>query len=153
VTGTAQSLDLTLAGRRVRLSVCHLGLACCGIEVRAALRLPDPVKSDLSLAEQRSAGVTRPRSGDEPPALNVLLVAGTITRATADTVRAAYDALPKPRAVLAFGACAISGGPYWDSYAVVCGAERLVPVDLVLPGCPPPPQDLRAGLEMLVADA
>ncbi len=145
--GTAESIALTVAGRRVSLHLCQLGLACCGLEIRAAMRLPD-------LSGAIAAGVSGSPGGDGPaPAeadLNVLVVAGTITLATADAVREAYEALPEPRAVLAFGACAISGGPYWDSYAIVPGAHRLVPVDVVLPGCPPRPEELLGGLAMLV---
>ena len=88
-----------------------------------------------------------------PADLNVLIVAGTITLATAALVRTAYDELAEPRAVLAFGACAISGGPYWDSYAIVAGADRIVPVDGFLPGCPPRPDELRGALELLVRNA
>jgi NADH-quinone oxidoreductase subunit B len=77
---------------------------------------------------------------------HVLVVAGTVTRALASTVLAAYQALPEPRVVVAFGACAISGGPYWDSYSVLPGAGEIVPVDLRVPGCPPSPHDLAAAI-------
>jgi len=52
----------------------------------------------------------------------------------------------EPKVVVAFGACAISGGPYWDSYSVISGAHELVPVDIQVPGCPPGPEELAAAL-------
>jgi NADH-quinone oxidoreductase subunit B len=73
---------------------------------------------------------------------NVLVIAGTVTEALSEVVRKAYANLPEPKKVIAFGVCAITGGPYWDSYAVVPGAHNLIPVDLNVPGCPPTPEDL-----------
>jgi NADH-quinone oxidoreductase subunit B len=74
-------------------------------------------------------------------------VAGTVTARLAPELVAAHERLPEPRAVLAFGACTATGGPYWDSYAVIPGAHEVVPVDVWVAGCPPRPQDLVAGLE------
>jgi NADH-quinone oxidoreductase subunit B len=122
------------AGRRYALTVVELGLACCAVEVLAAAS----ARPDL----------LAPGAAEHPDA-HVLVVSGTVTTAQADSVRAAYDALPTPRAVLAFGACAISGGPYWDSYAVVAGVDTLVPVDVYVPGCPPRPAALLEGLATL----
>ncbi len=95
------------------------------------------------------------RAAAEPdtsePDLNVLVVAGTVTKANAALVRSSYEALPEPRAVIAFGVCTISGGPYWDSYSVLPGIADLVPVDLMVPGCPPQPEDVVAALNTLAA--
>lgn len=91
--------------------------------------------------------------GAGPPAVSaraadLLLVAGSITRRQAPILRGLYERMLEPRWVIAWGACAISGGPY-DNYATVAGLGRLIPVDLVVPGCPPRPESLRAALEAL----
>ena len=122
--------------QRVSLHVVELGLACCGIEVREARR-----------AAEALAAVGDPGpDGSTPADLNVLVVAGTVTTRLAPGLVEAYAQLPEPRAVLAFGACAATGGPYWDSYSVLPGAHEVVPVDAWVPGCPPRPEDLVAGL-------
>ena len=81
--------------------------------------------------------------------MNVLVVAGTVTKANADLVRRSYENLPTPRAVIAFGVCTISGGPYWDSYSVVPGIAEIVPVDIMVAGCPPQPADIAEALNAL----
>ena len=70
--------------------------------------------------------------------LNVLLVAGTLTKAGVGQVLSAWERLPEPRAAVAFGVCAASGGPYWDSPLVVPGVGEVLPVSRMVPGCPPP---------------
>jgi NADH-quinone oxidoreductase subunit B len=114
--------------------VFDAGLACCAVEVSAALR--------------RCAGQL---PGDA--AVNVLVVAGTVTDKLAPLVLSAYRDLPAPRRVLSFGACSNSGGPYWDSYCVTKGADQLIPVDVYVPGCPPRPEALVHGLRLLLSAA
>ena len=114
------------------VQVFDAGLACCAVEVSAALR--------------RCAGQL---PGDA--AVNVLVVAGTVTDKLAPLVLAAYRDLPEPRRVLSFGACSNSGGPYWDSYCVTKGADQLIPVDVYVPGCPPRPEALVHGLRLLLS--
>jgi len=114
--------------------VFDAGLACCAVEVSAALR--------------RCAGQL---PGDA--AVNVLVVVGTVTDKLAPLVLAAYRDLPGPRRVLSFGACSNSGGPYWDSYCVTKGADQLIPVDVYVPGCPPRPEALVHGLRLLLGTA
>ena len=114
--------------------VFDAGLACCAVEVSAALR---------RCASQLP--------GDA--AVNVLVVAGTVTDKLAPLVLAAYRELPGPRRVLSFGACSNSGGPYWDSYCVTKGADQLIPVDVYVPGCPPRPEALVHGLRLLLSAA
>lgn len=122
------------AGRVFSLTVVEVGLACCAVEVLAAAAAhPD---------------LLGPGPAADPHA-HVLVVSGTVTTAQAASVRAVYDGLPEPRAVLAFGACANTGGPYWDSYAVVPGVDTVLPVDVYVPGCPPRPEALLAGLDTL----
>ena len=115
-----------------RLTMFDLGLACCAVEFVAATLLPDlgPVAAELADA-------------------NVLVVTGTITDVTAPAVVSAYDRMPEPRWVVSFGACANTGGPYWDSYSVTKGIDQLVPVDVYVPGCPPRPETLRQALRLL----
>jgi NADH-quinone oxidoreductase subunit B len=136
--GIVERAWVRVGSHSVSVQVHEMGLACCGIEVREARR-----------AAELLDAVAGPDDGAAPGAsadLNVLVVAGTVTsRLAADLVRA-YAEVPEPRAVLAFGACAATGGPYWDSYSVLPGAHEVIPVDVWVPGCPPRPQDLLAGL-------
>lgn len=126
------------------MHVAELGLACCGIEVREARRAAELLDAVAGSGDGRG-----PDDGAESGAtaeLNILVVAGTVTSRLAADLARAYADLPEPRAVLAFGACAATGGPYWDSYSVLPGAHEVIPVDAWVPGCPPRPQDLLAGL-------
>jgi NADH-quinone oxidoreductase subunit B len=134
------TLDLTLdLGRRYRLRLANVGLACCAVEFVAA-----------SIADPTLIGPPPSGAGDDVPReLEVLVVSGTVTDKIAPAVRAMYDALPAPRRVISFGACANSGGPYWDSYSVVKGVDTIVPVDLYVPGCPPRPQALLDAVRQL----
>ena len=116
-----------------QVQVFGAGLACCAVEFHAALSHPEIAEQ----IKEASIGVGG----------NILVLAGTITHALAPTVRAAYDSMPEPRAVIAFGACTISGGPYWDSYSVVPGSP--VPVDVHIPGCPPPPETLTIAMQQV----
>lgn len=128
------------AGRRFSLWVFDVGLACCAVEFLAA-----------SIAVGVD-GVPRlgalPVTGDAADA-DVLLVSGTVTAKLAPSVRALYDRLPDPKHVISFGACANSGGPYWDSYCVTPGVHTLLPVDVHVPGCPPRPEALLDALRAL----
>jgi NADH-quinone oxidoreductase subunit B len=123
------------------LRVHSLELACCSVEVSEALaRLG--VRPD---ADADAAG-TGART-------HVLLVSGTVTRTSVADVRAAWESLPEPRVAVAFGACTITGGPYWDSYAVLPGLDGIVPAAVHVPGCPPRPQAVHKALEMVRARA
>jgi len=79
---------------------------------------------------------------DTPCHRTVLLVSGTVTQALAPAVVTALEDLPPETEVVAFGACATSGGPYWDAPMVVPGVDRLVKVRSYVPGCPPRPEAL-----------
>jgi NADH-quinone oxidoreductase subunit B len=85
-------------------------------------------------------------SNSATAAANILVIAGTVTTALIPTVTAAFAGLAEPKVVVAFGACAITGGPYWDSYSVVPGVDQVIPVDIHVPGCPPSPEELAAAL-------
>ena len=125
-------------GRDISLRVFDAGLACCAVEVSAALR--------------RFADLLPRVPGGSAPPVHVLVVAGTVTDKLAPLVLRAYHDLPQPRLVLSFGACSNSGGPYWDSYCVTKGVDQLIPVDVYVPGCPPRPEALVHGLRLLLDD-
>ena len=124
-------------GRRWSLTVVNVGLACCAVEAMVA-----------SLSTSSPVG-TVPYADDDR-SVDVLVISGTVTDKLAPLVRQLHDASPRPVKVLSFGACANSGGPYWDSYSVTQGVDRVLPVDAWVPGCPPPPQALLDALEALV---
>jgi NADH-quinone oxidoreductase subunit B len=114
-----------------RLWLFDVGLACCAVEFAAAVR-----GSEVAAA---------------PEAADVLVVSGTLTDVLAPALRSLYERMPEPRYVLSFGSCANCGGPYWDSYSVTKGVDRVIPVDVYIPGCPPRPEALVAGLTQLAA--
>jgi NADH-quinone oxidoreductase subunit B len=125
------------AGRRYRLSVFNVGLACCAVEFVAATMRHD------AFADLAADPV------DDPHAAEVLVVSGTVSDKLAPAVARIYAALPGPRYVVSFGSCANAGGPYWDSYAVTKGVDQIIPVDVYVPGCPPRPEALLDGLATL----
>ena len=126
------------AGGAYSLRVFDAGLACCGVEVAAALRRAGALAA---------AGEGKEQSGP----VNVFVVAGTVTDKLAPFVLKAFQDTPPPRRVLSFGACSNSGGPYWDSYCVTKGVDQFIPVDVYVPGCPPRPEALLAGLALVLS--
>ena len=122
--------------RRYRLTVLNVGLACCAVEAVVAALGDSAVPGELPLAGPDDA-------------VEVLVVSGTVTDKLAPLVRRLHAGLPGPVRVVSFGACANSGGPYWDSYSVTKGVHLVVPVDVWVPGCPPRPEALLAALREL----
>ena len=108
------------------------GLACCAIEMMAT----SGPRYDL---DRLGAGAFRasPRQSD------VMIVAGTVTLKMASRIKRLYAQMPEPKFVISMGACASAGGPYWDhGYHVLKGVDKVVPVDVYIPGCPPRPEAL-----------
>jgi NADH-quinone oxidoreductase subunit B len=135
VTTTTSTVRLNW-GTRYEVTVLDLGLACCGVEVMAALH-------------GRGAQAPEPVSADAPEVAHVLVVSGTVTDVMLPAVIASYEAMPEPKYVLSVGACSNTGGPYWDSYCVTKGIDQMLPVDVAVPGCPPRPEALLDGMRAL----
>ena len=115
----------------------EFGLACCAIEMMQAA-MP---RYDMERFGAAPRGT--PRQSD------LLIVSGTLCNKMAPALRKVYDQMPEPRYVISMGSCANGGGYYYFSYSVVRGCDRIVPVDIYVPGCPPTAEALVYGVLQL----
>ena len=122
-------------GRRSSVWPLMFGLACCAIEMIAA----QTARYDMA---RFGMEVMRPT----PRQADMLLVSGTVTKKMLPAIIRLYNQMPEPKYVVAMGACASGGGPFKEGYNVVAGIDKFLPVDVYIPGCPPTPQALIAGL-------
>ena len=115
------------------------GLACCAVEMMQA----GAARYDLD----RFGVIFRP----SPRQSDVMIVAGTLTNKMAPALRKVYDQMPNPKLVISMGSCANGGGYYHYAYSVTRGCDRIVPVDVYVPGCPPTAEALIYGILQLQA--
>jgi NADH-quinone oxidoreductase subunit B len=113
------------------------GLACCAIEMMSV----GMARFDMA---RFGAEVFRP----SPRQADLMIVAGTVTKKLAPSVVRLYEQLPAPKFVMALGNCAISGGPFAfkGQYGIMEGVDKIIPVDVYVPGCPPRPEALLEGI-------
>lgn len=130
--------DVINWGRSNSLWPLTFATSCCGIEFMAI----GAARHDFA---RFGFEVARP----SPRQADFIMVAGTITNKMAPVLKRLYDQMANPKYVIACGACTITGGPFKNSYHVVKGIDKILPVDVFIPGCPPRPEAMLYGLMQL----
>lgn len=130
--------DLINWGRSNSLWSLTFATSCCGIEFMAV----GAARYDFA---RFGFEVTR----NSPRQADLIMVAGTITHKMAPVLKRLYDQMAEPKYVVAVGGCAISGGPFKGSYHVLNGVDKILPVDVYIPGCPPRPEAMLYGMMQL----
>ena len=131
---TAKADQIFAMARKSSLWPLQFGLACCAIEMISAF---------MSHHDLDRFGIVpwpSPRQSD------LMIVAGTVVKKMEDPIKLLYEQMPSPKWVIAMGSCASAGGPYQKSYSVVMGVDKIIPVDVYVPGCPPRPEALMDGI-------
>ena len=131
----AKAEDVMNWARLSSLWQLSFGLACCAIEMMAT--------SASHYDFDRFGVMPRPT----PRQVDVILISGTVTLKMATRIKRLYEQMPDPKYIISMGSCANSGGPYWEHGChVLKGIDRIIPVDVYVPGCPPRPEALLEGL-------
>ena len=131
---TARADQIFAMARKSSLWPLQFGLACCAIEM---------ISTFMSHHDLDRFGIVpwpSPRQSD------LMIVAGTVVKKMEDPIKLLYEQMPSPKWVIAMGSCASAGGPYQKSYSVVMGVDKIIPVDVYVPGCPPRPEALMDGI-------
>ena len=131
---TAKTDQIFAMARKSSLWPLQFGLACCAIEM---------ISTFMSHHDLDRFGIVpwpSPRQSD------LMIVAGTVVKKMEEPIKLLYEQMPSPKWVIAMGSCASAGGPYQKSYSVVMGVDKIIPVDVYVPGCPPRPEALMDGI-------
>ncbi len=139
ITNAEKFIDAVLNwGRSNSLWPLTFGTSCCAIEMMTfgATKVDADRLGTLFI-------------GDSPRQADMIFVSGTITKKMARRLVNVYQQMPSPKYVVAVGACNVSGGLYWDSYNTIHGIDRIMPVDVYVPGCPPKPEEFLDAAKVL----
>ena len=117
--------------RKSSLWPFKFGLACCS---------PESFEFSSARIDAERAGYSPFRN--TPRQSDVMVVAGWVTKAMAPEIKRMYEQMLKPKYVIAYGECAVCGGPWWESYNIIGGVDQILPVDVYVAGCPPRPENL-----------